>query len=366
MKLSAANITWLVAALTLLILVALSACVPLTYHHYEGDYAGLERRLERAKIHGAAMHIVTVHGIGNHDVGYSDALAQGLARQLRLLCLHDDVTNGLASSLGATNWLREYTLSNDNRVIRFHEVTWTPTTTNIKAMAFSNDLTLNPHRVLFNKRFKETLMDQSLPDAVLYMNPNFRPVMQEPILQTMERVASNTGPNDAIVLVAQSLGSKMTFDTALKYADDTNVVRFTAKMTDIIMLANQLPLLHLAMATDPSAPYSISNFVVLTRTNASKHFRKNNWDTNSEDYQLRIVAATDPNDLLSYPLLRRDVAPSQNGETNDVRVAISNIYSHNAWSILFAFEDPLSAHNNYPENEWLLKMLAHGYGGKDR
>ncbi len=362
MKISAAKITWLVLGLTLLFLAALSGCAPLTYHSFDSGYAGLERRLNRAKTNGAVMHMVVVHGIGNHAVGYSQALADGLARELRLEELHDDVTNGLHSALGVTNWLREYTLSNDSRVIRFHEVTWTPTTTNIKAAAFVKDATLDPHRVWLNRTLKDTLMDESLPDAVLYMNPSFRRYMQEPILETMARVATNAGPGDAIVLVAQSLGSKMTFDTALEYASDTNVVRFTEKMTDIIMLANQLPLLHLAMASNLEAPYSMSNFVVLSRTNSWKHFQKHGWDTNSEDYDLRIVAATDPNDLLSYPLRRRDVAPGQNGGTNDIKVTVGNIYSHNAWAIPFLFENPESAHDNYPENAWLLRMLAHGYG----
>ena len=114
-----------------------------------------------------------------------------------------------------TNWLTEYTYAAEERKVIFHEVTWSPTTTVIKQKAFTNDQTLNRHRVLINRDLKTSLLDDSLSDAVLYLNPSFRSAMQEPILQTIDLVVPQIGPHDHIVLITASLGSKMTFDTVL-------------------------------------------------------------------------------------------------------------------------------------------------------
>ena len=46
----------------------------------------------------------------------------------------------------------------------------------------------------------------------------------------------------------------------------------------------------------------------------------------------------------------------------NLTVHLSNIYSHNAWEIPFLFEDPIGAHNNYPQNYWLMDKLVDGFG----
>jgi len=355
-------------AVLLLVAVCLSSCAPLLYHAHDSGYAGLDRRLGEAATNGGKMHIVVVHGIGDHAIGYSEPLADALAAQLKLASQNDSTTNDLINTNGitVTNFLREYSFRDGQRTIVFHEVTWTPTTTNIKVDAFAKDLTLNRHRVLVNRSLKTTLMDESLPDAVLYMNPGFRPRMQAPILDTIKRVGNTAGTNDVIVLIASSLGSKMIFDSAIESETNAHVERFIERTTDIIMLANQLPLLHLGSGTDVGNPSQPPDTAARKYLRSSKRLKTSRMarrgpPANRHEAVIHVVAATDPNDLLSYPLTAADVVPDDNN-SGDVKVTVSNIYAHNAWSILFLFENPEAAHDNYDQNSWLIKKLVRGYG----
>jgi hypothetical protein len=337
----------------------------LYYHAYDEAYPGLGQRLAEAPTN-AAMHLIAVHGIGNHSPGYSVTLGDGLARLLKLAkdTAAPPGPHPLVSSNGVTNWLTEYSYGNKRLVI--HEVTWSPTTIGIKSSAFLKDQTLNAHRVLVNRDLKTNLMDEGLSDAVLYMNPAFRGAMQQPILQTIEEVASNTLANDVIVLVASSLGSKMTFDTVVEWQADPGVQHFTERTTDIIMLANQLPLLHLGTGTNLEAgavqapETAIKQFLRISRRHKQNRINKEGPPRSLHDAIIHVVAATDPNDLLSYPLSKRDIIPDQEDGTN-VTITVGNIYTHNTGAILFVFANPAAAHDNYDLNEWLLKKLVYGY-----
>ncbi|MGP8235828.1 MAG: hypothetical protein ACLQVW_10500, partial [Limisphaerales bacterium] len=228
------------------------------------------------------------------------------------------------------------------------------------------DQALNAHRVLVNRDLKTNLMDEGLSDAVLYMNPAFRGAMQQPIIQTIEEVAGETGSNDVIVLVASSLGSKMTFDTTVEWQDNARVQHFAERTTDIFMLANQLPLLHLGTGTNLEAEASqapetsIKHFLRISRKHKQRAIDKKGPPRIPHDATIHVVAATDPNDLLSYPLSRRDIIPDDGDGTN-VTITVGNIYPHNTGAILFVFANPAAAHDNYDINEWLLKKLVYGY-----
>jgi hypothetical protein len=209
-------------------------------------------------------------------------------------------------------------------------------------------------------------MDQALSDAVLYLNPAFRPRMQEPIFDAIQSVARQAGSNDVIVLIASSLGSKMIFDTAVNYETDTNVQRFAERTTDILMLANQLPLLHLGSGSGVGDPTQTTNtsaakFLRLSRQRKQSHIDKHGRPANSHASVIHVVAATDPNDLLSYPLSAADVVPDD-GNSGDIVIRVSNIYTHNAWVVPWLVENPEAAHDNYDLNSWLIKQLVRGYG----
>jgi len=340
----------------------------LFYHSYENSFAGLGKRLDQAARTNAAMQMVLIHGMGDHCPGYGDIFANNIAKQLKLTRQGQDAALiPLVSSIGATNWLREFSYSSPPRVLNVYELTWTPTTHSLKTNAFAKDRRLIPKRVKINKDLKNQVMEEGFGDAILYLNPSFRPKMQEPIRQTIDRVEKHAGPNDKIVLVASSLGSKMTFDTVEEWAsEDRKVKHFAGRTSDILMLANQLPLLHLAAGSNVfEHPHetSVKAFVRISRAQQQKAPQPpDSEDTNW--FNINVVAATDPNDLLSYPLRDEDVVPDDPEDEGQVKVVVSNIYSHNAWAIPFLFEHPGNAHTDYDQNQWLIKRLVRGFANK--
>ncbi len=43
-------------------------------------------------------------------------------------------------------------------------------------------------------------------------------------------------------------------------------------------------------------------------------------------------------------------------------IVLANIYMHNASGILGVFEWPLSAHDDYKKNRWLVRKVLKGFG----
>jgi hypothetical protein len=359
----------LVKLLLAAILIGVLGCVPFPYRCYDGSFAGLGQRLGESSGKNAVLHVLMVHGMGDHCPGYGDLLAANLSRELGLALAEAPRLLSLTSSLGVTNWLREFRYQSGSKVIQFHELTWTPTTFPLKVRAFDYDRRLASERVLLNRSLKHDVMDEGLGDALLYLNPSFREKMQEPIRQAIDLVAQQTHTNDNIVLIASSLGSKMTFDTVdqlVTSSTNTNAVHFSERTTDIIMLANQISLLSLATDTDLFATVhperSLPRF--LEHSRKLKNARRQRMEQHAESFPtneitINVVAATDPNDLLSYPVSTNNVPA--NDVTNQVRIVVSNIYKYNASAFLGVFEHPLWAHTHYDQNSWLVKRLVRGF-----
>jgi hypothetical protein len=356
----------------LLLLIFSAGCIPFPYRCYDGSFSGLSERLRETAATNAVLHVVMVHGMGNHCPGYGDVLAANLGRELQLVSADSPKTNPLPSSLGVTNWLREFGYRSTNKVVQFHELTWTPTTFALKAKAFDYDRRLASERVLVNRWIKHDVMEEGLGDALLYLNPAFRDKLQEPIQQTLEHVADQTSPNDSIILIASSLGSKMTFDTVDRLVDSSSTVaHFSERTTDVLMLANQIALLSLATDTNLSATFhperSLRRFLEHSRNlkNARRQRSPARAEPeNTNQITINVVAATDPNDLLSYPVSTNNLPSEELSPTNRVRISVSNIYKYNASAILGVFEDPVSAHTHYDQNSWLVKQLVHGFSAK--
>jgi hypothetical protein len=259
-----------------------------------------------------------------------------------------------------------------NDQLKFYEVTWSPTTTLIKSNQFLKDSEMDKsgNRLPFNQNVKK-VMDKGFGDAALYLNPAYRTKMQEPILQTITIVDQEaTNADDQIVFVTHSLGSKMTLDTMIENSNNPAVQSLEGKTTDIIMLANQLPLLDLGTETNELAwaagkgesQTSSTLFKFLKAAGEQMRFRNR---TIANGDEVRVVAATDPNDALSFPL--------EEGTTNvsGVQISFSNIYKYNDCGIFDVFftwppflEYPVTAHIGYLENRKLIEKLVEGFPKK--
>ncbi|GEM_PF-619227 len=242
-------------------------------------------------------------------------------------------------------------------------------------------------RAKLNGELKASLLNDCLADAVIYAGyrgAEIQTAMQNAICAALDGMTSNntcTFPatyghgSRRIVIVTESLGSRMVFDaiSALKIEAERKgtLAAFdeaVSPITQIYMLANQLPILALAKptlmqaaSTDSSAsktPSMATALSVLSESRA-RHERKreNDPQLKATEPKLSIVAFTDPNDLLSYRLQPNDPAVV-GANTRVVNVITSNDYSY-----FGLVENPLTAHEGYDLNKDALRLL---FGGSAR
>jgi len=239
-------------------------------------------------------------------------------------------------------------------------------------------------RLPVNAAIKQSLIDESLSDAILYLGP-FREQMQYPIQQALcvmmrghmiqdgvcalpDSFAGATG-FDQIVVIASSLGSTMVFHTIEALQEQSHGLtperskgpfaraaeKFAADTATIFMLANQLPLLHLGDMEAPAVaalPPSVERFVMLRheeRRRSRAAIRQS----------LQIVAFTDPNDLLSYAIPQSFIDELPEGLQD--KVLLTNVMLSVAEVGAFkSVADPITAHTGYLTHPSVLKFLSCG------
>jgi hypothetical protein len=239
-------------------------------------------------------------------------------------------------------------------------------------------------RAKLNGQLKASLLNDCLSDAVIYAGvrgADIQVAMQNAICEALDGTTSNdicTFPaayrhgSRRIVIVTESLGSRMVFDaiSALKIeakgrSDEAALTAFeeaVAPITQIYMLANQLPILALArpalvQAASTTDPSNSKTPAMATALSVLRDARVHHQGRNKDEAQppkLSLVAFTDPNDLLSYRLLPND--PAVVG--TDTRVV--NVITSNDYSYFGLVENPLTAHTTYNQNPDALRILFSG------
>jgi hypothetical protein len=245
-------------------------------------------------------------------------------------------------------------------------------------------------RAKINGQLKASLLNDCLSDAVIYAgvrgSTDIQTAMQNAICTALDGTttkdtcqfpAAYGHGSRRIVIVTESLGSRMVFDaiSALKIEAERQGTldafdEAVAPITQIYMLANQLPILALAKpaltqaapTTDPSAsktPAMATAAGVLSDAR-KRHEKKRESDPQLQatEPKLSLVAFTDPNDLLSYRLLPSD--PAVVGA--DTRVV--NVITSNDTTYFGEVENPLTAHEGYDLNKNALRVLFTGSARK--
>lgn len=347
----------------------------------EGGFTGLKHGLEEARRENAVMRMLIVHGIGDHLPGYSSNFVTRLARELSLertyaeeIRLTEDArTNGILTLLSFVD-------SGGQTRLRVYELTWASITRQHKRSAFIFDRQLDGRRSWVNRKLKKHLFNDGFGDAILYLGDDVRTRMQHPITNAVRTIlADGFTTNDMMVIVTHSLGSKMTLDSINAMAKPETEAGTAARVEDLavqtrylIMFANQIPLLRLADPVQAEVPTIAKTNISIAETNISTQFpavqkfietrdkatRRRRPDTEPE---LQIIAVTDPNDVLSYPLRRVDI------ESDSIsRIKFGNVFIANAGSFLKLLANPFRAHSGYFENRKLRRLLIKGYDGKYR
>jgi hypothetical protein len=338
---------------------------------------------------GSDIRVIFVHGICTHDPTWITA---GWDVVMKGYFPSETMTATTKPPVGQVQIIdHEYQIGPNKISGRY--LIWSALTATDKAkLNYDNRSTDNPSgeftwkRAKINGEFKATLLNDCLSDAVIYAGyrgADIQASMQNAICAALDGTTTNgmcTFPSTyghgsrRIVIVTESLGSRMVFDaiSALKIEADKKgtlaaFAEAVSPITQIYMLANQLPILALARPAlvqaestpDPAASKTPSMATALSVLSDARvrHRQRPLTDPQlqASESKLSPVAFTDPNDLLSYRLLPN--APALVGA--DTRVV--NVITSNDATYFGEVENPLNAHEEYDLNKDALRLP---FGGR--
>jgi len=318
-----------------------------------------------------AVEVVLVHGMCTHTPADAydamDAIVQALDSNIK-------VERPVEAQVAPSPLPRIQIVERTNRVkgfdVHFSAIIWSPLTAPLKQqLAFDktgtpNDCaivpsdTCKPKRATVNGVFKEGLLDDCFSDALIYQGAS-RPTIRRAMVDALSAIdAKQPDPESPLVVVSASLGSKITFDALSEMLAGPNVgvtgsvgKRLATRLGLVYMEANQLPLLALADQDLANTLFSPAN-AGLVRSNADplQTYLKLRAP---ELEELKLVAFSDPNDLLSYRLLASRYAGISNVKLADVLVSNDKTY-------LGLVENPAAAHTTYPTNPNVARFVACG------
>jgi hypothetical protein len=308
------------------------------------------------------VDLILVHGMCTQDASWAE---RAIDRIAGVVTAHAPPRTPAPAAAAGGIQLVERTLPVGAGSVRFHGLVWSPLTAELKRQLDYDNTgsptdcagggVCKPARARFNGSVKDRLLNDCLADAMIYQGHSHG-VIRDAMVETLSRIIeSNPDGDSTLVVVAESLGSKMLFD-ALTSMLESNRPRTQAlgqqaarRLGLIYMAGNQLPILGLAeqgvVARAMPPQDALQRFLELRRRQPGHR---------TESIQrLAVVAFTDPNDLLSYRLLpARYAAP-------DVAVADVLVSNDKAW--LGLLENPVAAHLGYLNNPDVGALIACGW-----
>jgi hypothetical protein len=320
------------------------------------------------------VDVLLVHGMCTHTASWASGAIGTIAGVI------DSHYGGKPSALaGAPNRIEviDQTEKIGGGTVRFHALVWSPLTADLKQqLAYDNtgsptdcsrDAECKPKRALFNGKLKDRLLNDCLSDAMIYEGDS-HPVMQQALVETLAYVLEQSeasGASGPLVVVAESLGSKMLFDALTAMLEPSAPPRLHAlgqhaanRLALVFMAANQLPILGLAeqKIAMPVGAARVAQMDALQRFLA---LRRSQVTPRGQAFsKLAVVAFTDPNDLLSYRLL-----PSRYAGPD---VAVADVLVSNAPTWFGLLEDPFAAHLDYLRNKDVGSLIACGWPRSDK
>lgn len=380
------------------ILVSSNACTTIytksDLDKAEGKFSGISQILKDHPL----TQILMVHGMGSHKIGYSGFIRNGIVENLRLKPHKNRGTIILCNSSDEKcirhaflkSW--DYIDQAENKTLRFYELTWAPVTAPIKQTSLAEDQEIAEYRVPLNNALKEFIND-SLSDPILYIG-SYKENIQDIVMQTLctiildthdeltndpapcsqhEKLVRAKSSDRGVAFISHSLGSKIIYDALIQLgsgglpslhstgssagkSDDRDSRRgdrlladvtthFLSKIYSVYMMANQIPFLEMASASGVVSAFDKQNAIL------------NLLNLRSSREPLQIIAFTDPNDLLSYPL-----PPHYCSSLSNPHSAICvNVFCNNNTDIIFGqFSNPITAHTGYYKNDKVLDYISCG------
>ena len=342
----------------------------------------------------ATTKLVYVHGIGDHQPGHAGELIRSVTASLDLQVRAELVKrivlappDAPARPFGEVNVIR-LTDSQRRRELIFFELTWSPITLEEKkSIAFDNAVIFSSQRAGINNRARQ-FANSVLPDPLAFIGTrgaDIRGAVGQtlcwalstrwedlPALTEGQRCENSPSYGervlaDELIIATHSLGSRAAVDALQSAArsldtqsgNPVKVGQFAAdlkkKQVTLYMLSNQLPLLEAGQPRQ-AVTGSGDEFCGPGAPQADGRFLE----------QLDMVAFTDPNDILSYPVPQawaREYLDSR--LCVNVRNVTINIAPVRRLPVIGEFADPAAAHRGYDSDSRVAELMANGIGNED-
>jgi len=341
--------------------------------------------------------VLFVHGVGDHEPGYTTHFLEKLAKELNLnvrsaeqknIQLHTPLLpNQNLGVLRVTRLLNEQT----GKELTFYELTWSEITREQKKLlAFDTSGDYDFRRAKINGLLKKFSNDTG-PDPVIYLGESRVPILAafgqsfcwmatssfadlpsngKHECTNLDDTHADDITRDNYIFISHSLGSRITIDGLQRLAGMlVNPEKYVAgnkkmvvaqktlealrnKRIPIFMLSNQLPILQLGREL-PEVAGQDDRYC----------------EPNGADYKNRMVSETDiiafsdPNDLLSYGI-PHEFADKYIDSRLCAKITNVNI---NVAKVMDAFgiadlANPMQAHVGYDTDDRVVAMIAKGIG----
>jgi hypothetical protein len=338
---------------------------------------------------GGSVDLVFIHGMCFHDSAW---VMESFTR-LAALFGQDAATLArpapVGQPVGRTELYSGRVPLGPAREVGFHAILWSGETVSAKqTLCYDRSLGDVPaldaaycegqggssyDRARLNATMKSGLLDECLADAMVYVGHRGAAI-RENVAAVLERVAQANGGGRPLVIVAESLGSKVLFDTLLGMAEangtePTAAARHAAaasivpRIAQVHLAANQIPMLSLAATAPGQTPIKLSGRSALADGDSLAQVLRRlrpimlKRELPAAAAPVPIAAYSDPNDLLSFPLLGSVQAREA---AADGTYFVTDVIVSNAPTWLGLLEDPMAAHTSYLANEEVSALLKCG------
>lgn len=353
-------------------------------------FDGLRQSLARQAEQKGVTKVLMVHGIGTHLPGYANRFRDNIVQSLGLNVTDAEtktitIADGVSSETDRHAALKvtRHADASGRRTLLFYELTWANLTQPQKEqLAYDSENTEGLARASINKSLK-SFLNQTVPDMLIYMGAGQAQItgaVQEATCWMMSNNWSNLPAQssgkrcqgsgtanvaalrqDEAFFITHSLGSLITIDTIQSFARELAILPQEAKVTElraalrdkkftVFMLSNQLPLLQLGRKPQ-KALNRLDDFCGATAPLGNQRVLG----------QLNVIAFSDPNDILSYPVQEDFARNTLDSRLCAQLVNVSlNVAQEKDLFGAVRFADPLSAHSGYLADERVTRLITDG------
>jgi len=205
------------------------------------------------------------------------------------------------------------------------------------------------NRAGVTKLVKQDFINSGFSDAIMYTGV-YRDKIINKVIESFEYLNGKSAHAKTII-VTFSLGSAVMLDSLRKLETIKKTGLLSNKVEMIYMMANQIPLIQ--TGTLPLEENRRSQGFEQLKTYVSNRNVRSNRD------KIRIIAFSDPNDLLSYPLDGEDMGSFKDQYVN-VAISVTKYTYYVPFLKKYSFVNYMKAHTGYVYDKGIKALLFHG------